>query len=109
MPIRVSYPHEAILAEKKHPLHFFSREEGLVYLGTHFEYDVYIQTKNNSDKGYMYCVYGSDDGQYYSGVGYGLVRTNRPPEYVSCYDFAASCALLNNPQYIEMVLAAHRD
>lgn len=108
MLIRVSHPHQAILAEKKHPNHFFSREEGLVYLGTHFEHDVYVQTRENSDKGYMYCVYGSEDHQYYSGVGYGLVRTNRPSETAACYHFAASCALLNNPQYIEMVLAAHR-
>lgn len=79
-------------------------------LGTHFGYDVYIQLRNMSDKGYLYCVFGSDDSEYYSGVGYGLVRTNRPSEPVPAYYLAAAVALLNRPpEYTEMVLKAHRD
>lgn len=107
MAVRVSYPHEAIADTRKFPDHSLSQDKGMVYLGTHFKYDVYIQTRG-FEAGNLYCVYGSEEHQYYSAVGYGLVRTNKPSQEVSCYYLAAACALLNHPQHIQSVLNAHR-
>jgi len=107
MEFRVSYPYQAIPSEQKFKGHSLCSDEGLVYIGTHFEHDVYVQAKG-LEAGHIYCVYGKKEHEYYSAVGYDLVRTNKSPEPPACYSFAAACALLNNPQYIEMVLKTHR-
>ena len=103
-----TYPHQATPAIKRYPNNDLSKDyEHLLYIGTHFGFDVYVGVKGH-DKGFMYCVFGEEGGEYYSGVGYGLTRTNRQEEWGGRYYLAAACALLNHPEHINSVLSAHR-
>jgi hypothetical protein len=106
MSVRISYPHEAELAPVRFPGHSLSTDKGMVYLGTHFNFDVYVQTLG-FEAGSMYCVYGPEEHEYFSAVGYSLVRTNRPPDQVPAYHMAAAVALLRNPEHIANVMGAH--
>lgn len=106
MSIRISYPNEAELAPIRFPGHSLSTDKGMVYLGTHFNFDVYVQTLG-FEAGFMYCVYGPLEHEYFSGVGYSLVRTNCMPNPQHAHDMAAAVALLRNPEHIASVMGAH--
>ncbi len=102
--VRISYPHEGHLpAERLFPSHHLARDPDLQYLGTHYMMDVYVSLS----AGYMYCVFGGKDSEYYSSVGYGLTRTHRADTSVPTYHLAAACALLRHPQYTDMVFRSH--
>jgi hypothetical protein len=82
--------------------HFMATDSDLMYLGTHYGYDVYIDPKTH----YLYVVYGVVNYQYYSAVGYLFTRTTCEFGNIH-YGLAAACALMRHPQYIAGVLEAH--
>lgn len=103
MTLRISYQCEEILTERKYTLHNFATMQDLQYIGTHYDYDVYIAIVGPL-RGYMYCVYGNKAHENYSGIATCLLRTNTHLDKVNSYVAAGYAALLHNPQYIPLVL-----
>lgn len=102
--LTITTPQMGIMPEGKlFPAHSLGEDVNLLYIGTHFQMDVYVEEHS----GNLYAVYGVEPHEYYSSVGYSLVRTNRAPESVPAYVMAAAAALLRNPQHIEKVMKAH--
>ncbi len=92
---------------KQFPTHHMHVDTSLLYLGTHYGYDIFINLSQGPDRGYMYAVYGAEPHEYASAIGYGFTRTNEKAFDSKCY-LAAACALLCNPCWIPIVMAAHQ-
>jgi len=102
--VTITTPEHSLPAARQFPNHVFTVHPDLTYLGTHYNYDVYIDLQ----LGYLYAVFGNEGHQNYSALGYYLTRTNRPSEPCPTSALAAACALLRHPEYIQRVLESHQ-